>query len=79
MNVKTRSGNFLWGLKNYNLLNIANCMLRIDSLSAKNSMFFSEYVFTHSNSASSSACLVNSVSGMTEKKISSDISSVHFP
>lgn len=80
VSVTTRSGNFLWELKYYYLPNVANCTLKSDSLSTKNSVFFGEYGFTHSNSASSSAYLVNSMSGMTEKKkISPDISSVHFP
>lgn len=43
-------------------------------------MFFNEYGFSHSNSVSSSVYLVNSVSGMTEKKkIAYNIPSVRFP
>lgn len=61
VSVTTRSGNFLWELKYYYLPNVANCTLKSDSLSTKNSVFFGEYGFTHSSSASSSAYLVNSV------------------
>lgn len=53
-------------------------LLRRYSMSAKISMFCSEYGSTHADSASSSPWLVNS--DMTEKKkLSSDTSSVHFP